>query len=124
MHSCVSTTEACIEKLLGLPLSPQGKFLLMHGSLQRREDHLTRAVAWSLLQEPLQKLESKLVAAVKAMTRTCLHRNVSCFTSPTAMGRLAFSGLRRMMLLMHLSRPLQHWLTCNGPGPTALHTLC
>ena len=67
LNSCVSDTEACIEKLLGSPLSPQEKFLLVHGSLQRREDHLTRVVAWSLLQEPLQKLESKLVAAVKAI---------------------------------------------------------
>ena len=38
----------------------------MHGSLQR-EDHLSRAVAWSLLQEPLQKLANMLVAAVKAI---------------------------------------------------------
>ena len=53
VHSCVSATEACIEKLLGLPLSPHEKCFLMHGSLQRREDHLTRVVAWSLLQEPL-----------------------------------------------------------------------
>ena len=54
-------------KLLGLPLSLQEKFLLMHGSLQRRKDHLTRVVAWSLLQKPLQKLGSQLVAAVKAI---------------------------------------------------------
>ena len=67
VHSSVSATEACIEKLLGLPLSPQEKFLLMHGSLQRREDHLTRVVAWSLLQEPLHKLERKQVAAVTAI---------------------------------------------------------
>jgi len=67
VHSCVSATEACIEKLLGLPLSPQEQFLILHGSLQRSEDHLPRVVAWSILQEPLQRLEGKLVAAVKAV---------------------------------------------------------
>ena len=30
-------------------------------------DHLSRVVSWSILQEPLQRLETKLVAAVKAI---------------------------------------------------------
>ena len=116
VHSCVAATEACIEMLLGLPLSPQEKFLLMHGSLQRHEDHLTWVVPWSLLQEPLQKLEGKLVAVVKAIAELSdADRSERCFMSPTAMGGLAFNGLTRM-LLMHLSWPLQYWPTMQWSG--------
>lgn len=65
--SRVVSTEACVDKLLGLPLSPQEQYLMLHGSLQHREDHLLRVVDWGILQEPMQRLETKVVAAVKAI---------------------------------------------------------
>lgn len=67
VHSRVAATEACIDTMLGLPLSPQEQHLLLHGSLQHREDHLPRVVEWALLQDPMQRLEAKIVAAVKAI---------------------------------------------------------
>ena len=75
--------------------------MILHGSLQCREDHLPRVVAWSILQEPLQRLEGKLVAAVKAVADLSdvdmlTPQRARSFISPTAMGGLAFSGLRRM----------------------------
>jgi hypothetical protein len=63
----VSSTQECIDKLLGLPLTPQEQYLLLHGSVQHRDDHLLRVVEWSILREPMQQLEAKLVAAIQAV---------------------------------------------------------
>lgn len=63
----VASTEACIDKLLSLPLSPQEQYLLLQGSLQRRDDHLLRVVDWELLRSPFQQLNSRLIAAVQSI---------------------------------------------------------
>ena len=52
---------------MDLPLSPQEQQTLLHGSLQHRADDLPRIVSWAILQEPLKRLEAKVVAAMKAL---------------------------------------------------------
>jgi hypothetical protein len=45
-------------------MSPQEQHLLLCGSLQHREDQLSRVVAWDILQAPLQKLATQVTAAM------------------------------------------------------------
>jgi hypothetical protein len=58
-------TERCISELLECDLTPQESFLVLHGSLQHREEHLLRVTPWAQLQHHLPALEQRLLQAAQ-----------------------------------------------------------
>jgi hypothetical protein len=58
-------TERCIGELLECDLTPQESFLVLHGSLQHREEHLLRVTPWAQLQRHLPALETRILQAAQ-----------------------------------------------------------
>jgi hypothetical protein len=56
---CCTETGRCISKLLECDLTQQESFLVLHGSLQHRKEHLLRVTPWAQLQHHLPALEHR-----------------------------------------------------------------
>jgi hypothetical protein len=58
-------TERCIGELLECDHTLQESFLVLHGSLQHREEHLLRVTPWAQLQQHLPALETRILQAAQ-----------------------------------------------------------
>jgi len=58
---------ALIDKLMSLPVSLQGKLLLLRKSLQLKVAHLPRTVHWHQCEAAVQRLQSKVCEAVQRL---------------------------------------------------------
>jgi hypothetical protein len=62
--ACAHHTCQLMEELQALPLAAQDRWLLLHGSLQRRVAHLPRGCPWQHVGYAVQQAESKAVDGV------------------------------------------------------------
>ena len=63
----VTATQACIDALEQSQLTAQEGYLLLQGSIQRREEHLRRVVPWDLLQDPIRDVERAVQGAYQRL---------------------------------------------------------
>jgi hypothetical protein len=65
--ACADHTCQLMEELQALPLAAQDRWLLLHGSLQRRVAYLPRGCPWQHVGHAVQRAESKAVDGVFAL---------------------------------------------------------
>jgi hypothetical protein len=65
--ACADHTCQLMEELQALPLAAQDRWLLLHGSLQRRVAHLPRGCPWQHVGHAVQRAERKTVHEVFAL---------------------------------------------------------
>ena len=68
-HACDTADAACasIDRLMGLPLSAQDKFILLRSSKQWRLAHLPRVVPWEHISAAIGKLQTRTASAASAI---------------------------------------------------------
>jgi hypothetical protein len=66
--TCADKAYALMDRMQALPLADQNRWLLLHGSLQRRVAHLPLGSEWEQVGPAVHRAERKAVACALAIT--------------------------------------------------------